>query len=458
MNEELQIPNKESNKVEFKSILNDRVIEALVAFSNAKGGAVYVGVSDNSKITGITLVQETLPQFINEIKGKTSPSVIPDTEVIDLENGKKVVVLYVQEYPIKPVAFQGKYYKRVSASNHLLSVNEVANMHLQTMNTSWDACADSLHNLDDISLDNVQSCIEIMRKKGMTILESPYNFLLKYNLLRNEQLTNAAYLMFKTNDSFETTIELGRFQSHITIKDTARTKSNIITQVDEVIGFVKKHINCELIITGEPQHIEKWQYPLEAIREIVLNMIIHRDYHSSSDSIVKIFNDKIEFYNPGKLPDDMTVEDLLANRYKSTPRNKKIAELFKDLGLIEKYGSGIGRIVNYFKEANLPLPEFTNISGGFQVTVFTADVPDNISGNVPDVPDNISDVPDNRQSIIVEAIKTNPRISMSELSVLLNVNQKTIKRDIEKLKAKGAIKRNGSERAGRWIIISEEEK
>jgi predicted HTH transcriptional regulator len=88
-----------------------------------------------------------------------------------------------------------------------------------------------------------------------------------------------AYLLFKANNtSIGTTIEPGRFQDIITIKDTSRTKSDIITQVNEVIDFVKKHINLEVIITGEAQNIQKWQYPMEAIREIVLNMIIHRDY------------------------------------------------------------------------------------------------------------------------------------------------------------------------------------
>ena len=138
-------------------------------------------------------------------------------------------------------------------------------------------------------------------------------------------------------------------------------KADIIAQTDQVMDFVLKHINKEIIITGEAQNTQKWQYPLEAIREIVMNMIVHRDYRSASDSIVKIFNNKIEFYNPGRLPDNITVEDLLSNNYKSTPRNKLIADFCKSLGLIEKYGSGIRRIVDYFKAENLPKPEFRNI-------------------------------------------------------------------------------------------------
>jgi ATP-dependent DNA helicase RecG len=76
-------------------------------------------------------------------------------------------------------------------------------------------------------------------------------------------------------------------------------------------------------------------------------MVVHRDYRLSSDSIVKIFDNKIEFYNPGRLPASISIEDLISNNYRSTPRNKLLADFFKDLGLIEKYGSGIQRIINY---------------------------------------------------------------------------------------------------------------
>lgn len=196
------------------------------------------------------------------------------------------------------------------------------------------------------------------------------SFLIKCELVREGSITNAAYLLFKKEESVLTAIELGRFQKEIIIKDSARTKADILTQIEQVMEFVLKHFNKEIIITGDAQNTQKWQYPLEAIREIVMNMIVHRDYRSASDSVVKIFNNKIEFYNPGRLPENITVEDLLSNNYISTPRNKLIADFCKNLGLIEKYGSGIRRIVDYFKAENLPVPEFRNISEGFMVTIF----------------------------------------------------------------------------------------
>ncbi|GHT49345.1 hypothetical protein AGMMS49982_02640 [Bacteroidia bacterium] len=362
----------ESQHIEFKPGFNEDVIETLVAFANSKGGRVLVGVAnDGAPVKGFTIGQESIQQWLNEIKMKTQPAIVPDAEVIEYE-GVAVVELKVQEYPIKPVACRGKYYKRVQNSNHMLSISEMVNLHLQTLNTSWDAYPDPdpTHTLEDISWHKVQKAMDMMKLNGITINETALQFLLKYNLIRDDKLTSAAYLMFKKHDGIDSTIELGRFQNFITIKDTARTQSDILSEIDHVIDFVKKHINKEIIITGEPRNTQKWQYPMEAIREIVINMIIHRDYSAMPDSVVKIYNDKIEFYNPGKLPDEITIEDLLSNNYKSTPRNKLIADFFKHLGLIEKYGSGIGRIINYFEAENLPAPEFKNISGGFQVTVF----------------------------------------------------------------------------------------
>lgn len=253
-------------------------------------------------------------------------------------------------------------------------VSEVVNMHMQTMNSSWDAYIDSFHSIEDLSLEKNQKAIIALRERGRDIVEDPLSFLVKYDLLRGDKITNAAFLLFHKNDNIISTIELGFFQSDIIIKDSARSKSDLLSQVDEVMDFVKKHINKEIIITGNPQNVERWQYPLEAVREIIMNMIIHRSYQSSSDSIVKVYPDKIEFFNPGLLPDGITVDDLLSNNYKSTPRNKVIADFCKDLGLIEKYGSGIRRVMKLCEEEGRPLPQFTQISGGVNVTFFSSKV------------------------------------------------------------------------------------
>jgi ATP-dependent DNA helicase RecG len=170
---------------------------------------------------------------------------------------------------------------------------------------------------------------------------------------------------------------------------------------------------------------------------------VNRDYRSASDSIVKIFDDRIEFYNPGKLPDSISVDDLLSNRYKSTPRNKLIADFCKSLGLIEKYGSGIRRVIEYFKQANLPQPEFRNISDGFMVTAFAAQKADNDTDNDT-----------GRDQKILNLIKNDNKITVNKLAGKLNVSKSTVLREIKELKENGKLKRIGKEKSGHWEIIN----
>jgi len=365
------------------------------------------------------------------------------------------VIFSIQEFPVKPVALRGKYYKRVANSNHTLSTQEVVNLHLQSMNTSWDYHINNQFSIKDLSFDKVQNVIERLNSTGGHITEDPLSFLIKCDLVRDGFITNAAYLLFKNKDSVLTTIELGRFQTDIIIKDSGRTKADILTQIEQVMDFVRKHINKEIIFTGEPQSTQKWQYPLEAIREIIINMIVHRDYRSASDSIIKIFNNKVEFYNPGRLPESITVEDLLSNNYKSTPRNKLIADFCKSLGLIEKYGSGIRRIIDYFKTENLPEPEFRNISDGFMVTILGKEK-DDVTKDVTKIvtKDVTKDVTkEDRAEVIIEMISKKPEITVNAMAESLNLTRRTVLRELQQLIAQKRINRKGGRKSGFWQIV-----
>ena len=146
---------------EFKSLFNNEVIETLVAFANTAGGSVIIGISNDRKAVGVTIHSESVQNWLNEIKNKTSPSIIPEVEVVIIGN-KKIVVFSIQEFPIKPVSFRGKYYKRVANSNHTLSTQEVVSLHLQSFNTSWDYHINSQFTTSDLSFEKVQQAIEMI--------------------------------------------------------------------------------------------------------------------------------------------------------------------------------------------------------------------------------------------------------------------------------------------------------
>lgn len=444
------INSGENEKVEFKTSFNKEVIETIVAFSNTQGGQIFVGVGNNKKIIGTQISEESIQKYLNEIKVNTQPQIIPDSEIIEFHN-KTIIIIKVPEYPVKPVSYKNKYYKRISNSNHLMSIDEITNEHLKTINSSWDFFPDPNHNISDISIDKVKRFIRKIEKRTENQIKlTPVDFLKKFEFIRNGQITFGAYLLFAKDFSLISDIQVGRFKSNITIIDSLSLNTDILTETEEVIAFIKKHLMVEYVITGEPQRTERFDYPLDAIREIVINMIVHRDYRGSGTSIIKIFDDKIEFYNPGKLFGGITIEDLLSDNYISQTRNKLIAKAFKEIGLIERYGTGIRRIRNICKEYGVIEPVFEEAFDGFKVTLFKEK---SLTSDVTDVTENVTDITDNRQKIILELITGNNKITTKSIADILKITKRTVLRDIENLKMQNKIKRVGSERGGFWEVI-----
>ena len=119
----------ESQTVEFKSSFEKEVIESVVAFANAKGGFIFVGISDSIEILGLEINSETIQSYINQIKQNTQPSIIVDIDEYQIEN-KTILIIDVKEYPLKPISYKNRYYKRVKNSNHIMSLDEISNEHL----------------------------------------------------------------------------------------------------------------------------------------------------------------------------------------------------------------------------------------------------------------------------------------------------------------------------------------
>ena len=377
------IRSGENETLEFKSSFNNELIETLVAFANTSGGKIITGIKPDSEIKGISLNAESIQNWVNEIKNKTSPSLIPDVDTFTIDS-KTIVVFNIQEYPVKPVSTRGKYFKRVANSNHLMSIDEIANEHLKTINTSWDFYPDPNHSTEHISARKVKRFVETIEQRTQKKIEIPhFDFLAKLEIIRDHQLTFGGYLLFVKEYCLISDIQVGRFKSPTTIIDSISLNTDLFTEVDKIIDFIKKHLMVEYIITGEPQRTERFDYPLDAIREIVINMVVHRDYRDSSASIIKIFDDRIEFFNPGKLYGGITIDDLLSGNYSSKTRNKLIAKAFKEVGLIERYGSGIKRIVNICEEYGVKHPKFEEVFNGFRVLLFKekTDVTENVTEN-----------------------------------------------------------------------------
>ena len=224
--------------------------------------------------------------------------------------------------------------------------------------------------MEDIDWDKVRKFINKVNEKNRFHLSgTPEEDLKKLKLIRDGKITNAAFLLFAKED-IPYNVHLGRFKTPSMIIDDRMLRLPLFEAVAETMKYIISQIKFAFEIKGMPtQRTEIPEYPLDALRELVLNAIIHRDYLSPTDIQIKIFDNHITFFNSGKLHDDLTIDDLKTNSYPAYARNKLIAEAFYLTGDIEKYGSGFLRIhdaIALYPTMNI---DFKEIGGGFMVTV-----------------------------------------------------------------------------------------
>ncbi len=442
---------EENQFTEFKSSFNEVVIETLCAFVNAKGGKVYIGLDDSANpVTNFSIGKETLQHWINEIKNKTQPGIVPNMEIV-LIQGKEVVCITVPEFPVKPVSFKGRYFKRVNNSNHQLSPTEISDMSMQSLQLSWDSYFSPHCSIDDLDMLKIEKFIDKINQIGRFTLEaSPVENLEKLRLIYKNQVSNAAVLLFSKGDTIYN-VHLGRFKTPSHIIDDKMLRGTLFDVVEETMKYIVSHLKVAFEITGRTtQRTEIFEYPLAALRELVLNSIIHRDYLSPVDIQIKIFDTKITFFNPGNLFGNLTIDDLKKDNYQAYARNKLIAEAFYLTGDIEKYGSGFIRIRKEVKKYPTMQFSFEEIPNGFLATIHYEKQKVHLAevNVVDDVVDNVVE----KEKQLLELIQANKKISAQEMAVNLQLTPRTIQRYLKGLQDKDRLERIGSAKGGYWKI------
>jgi len=444
------IEKGESENTEFKENFDKETIETATAFANTKGGIILIGFADKGKIKGVQIGQETIKDWANQISQSTEPRIIPEIEQNNIE-GKSVVIIRIKEFPIKPVSVKGKCFRRVGNSNHIMTPQEIAEMHLHSTGTSWDAFPAVDKTLENIDIKKVENYIKEANATGRKkIEESTAEVLEKLGLVKDGNATWAAILAFGKEPQkplLQSAVHCGRFKLDKTqIIDDLMIETDLINQVDESMKFITRHISVRYEFEGKPKRKEVWEYPLEALREAVINAIVHRDYTASSNVQVEIYDDRIEIWNPGRLLPGITIEDLYKKEHKSLIRNKLIAQIFYDIGYIEKYGSGTIKIIELCKQNGIPLPDFREINGGlsiiFRKDIFTEEYLRNLGLN-------------KRQIKAVMYAKEKGKITNKEYQELSVCSRNTATNDLRELIQKGVIRESGKKGAGAFYVIAQ---
>ena len=449
------INNGENQTTEFKTSFQKEVIESIVAFANTKGGKVFIGVSDDGTVVGVELKQESLQNWVNQIKTTTQPSIIVDIEQITIED-KTVVKIEVNEYPVKPISYKNRYFVRKVNSNHLMSMIEISNMHLQSLQLSWDAYESNDTKLEDLDIDKIDNFFKRVNEKGRFKLKGTRNEnLQKLNLLKDLQPTNAAKLLFAKEMRLYS-VHIGRFKTPSMIIDDRMIQTTLFEAVEQVMNFILSHIKVAFEFTGEIERTEIFEYPQKALREIILNTIVHRDYTSPIDIQIKILDNSITIFNPGRLYGDISIEDLHTDSYQSQARNKLVTEAFYLTGDIEKYGSGYIRIREDIKNYPTMKFEYRENGNGYLVTISYTNQKVELSNSSASgqiggqIGGQINLTP--RQQEILNLIKDNSKITQKEMESKLKINRSAILKHLNNLKEKGVLTRVGGTR-GYWEVI-----
>jgi len=442
-----KIEVSEGETVEFKRQWTDRALEDLAAFANTRGGTLLIGVGDDGEIVGAPADDRELQRLANLITSRLG--ITPSIQVLEMA-GRPVVEIRVEPWR-GLVPYGGRYLRRVGTTNRDFGQEELARHILERSGQTWDSLA------SDWSLTEIDpKALEYFARLARTRLphldpSHPEETLHNLGLLSEGRLRNAGVLLFSKHPQRRfplAQVRIGIFRG-TQILDSHDFQGTLWEQLDGAMERFRQVLKVRFDIQVEApsleglQRKEVWEYPLEALREALINALIHRDYTLPADIQVKIEEDRLEIWNIGELPPPLTPEDL-RGPHRSVLRNPLIAQTFYFAGLIERWGSGTRRIIELCRQQGLPEPAFQNQQGGFLVTFLTD----------PYTPERLQAMGLNERQIqAVVYVKEKGRISNQEYQRLAGVSKRTASRDLEELVQKDLFERIGETGKGTHYLL-----
>ncbi len=427
------IASGETETIEFKESPADAFFKALSAFANSKGGTVFLGIDEKAGIVGVDLSADFLTDLTNRIVDKLS--LYPDVETIDVQ-GKRVLAVKIIR-PGFPVSFHGRYYERIGNTTREMSTQKLQALLLGK--SPWDSITGDFP-FDEIDQDTVnlfaRLATDARRLTDLSLKDIARHILEKLEYISDGKLTNAAILLFGKNPQkhfINHCVRVGRFKTETNIIDDKWARGNLFRQLDETLNILKQHIAVRYEIKTF-QREDIWDYPIPALREAVVNSLVHRDYFDVANfTLIKVYDDHIWVTNPGGLPEGITLEEL-TKPHKSRLRNPLIAKAFYLAGLIEQYGSGTVRMIDWMKEAGLPEPEYKEEQGGFSVyfykDIYTEEKLKTMGLN-------------DRQIKAAKYVKEKGRITNKEYQKAYEVSRQTAARELSHLVQSNVLLRHG---------------
>ncbi len=375
--EVLQKP--EGKTLEYKRDLSspDGLLKTLVAFANAAGGILAIGIEDGTRrVIGVPDVLAAEERLASIIADSIRPRLVPDIEIVPW---RKTQVLVVQVYPsvarphyLVRLGPEAGVFVRLGSTNRRADLAQIDEMRRFGQLETFDEQPIPELNSEALDFRAASELFAPIRKLAPSAFR---NLRVTAKHQGREVPTVGGLLLFGRNrfDRFpDAWLQAGRFagKDRTRILDSCEIRTYLPPAVDQAIAFVQKHLSREAVIAAA-RRVDRWTVPLVALREAIVNAIVHADYAERGAPIrVAVFDDRIEVENPGILPFGLTIDDI--RRGVSKLRNRVIGRIFHELGLIEQWGSGIQRMTAACEQAGLRGPVLEEIGTHFRVTLSAA--------------------------------------------------------------------------------------
>ena len=435
---------KENETIEFKkttSELKDGIISIASILNKHGKGTLYFGVKDNGEVVGQQIGKETLKDISTKIRANIKPAFLFEVELKNTAEGLSFIEIQFNGDKT-PYSAYGRYYLRYHEEDTLMD-NDILKQYILSSRSDYSEWEDKKSGckIKDIDENELINYVERANEKKRLKLKysSAKTVLGKLGLLYDENtLNNAGNVLFSKNKPVR--FKLAKFASDTrsTILEMDNFDGNVFECIRKGEDFYASNINWKIDVTGKTQHNEIPEIPMIAIHEILVNAFSHGEYDSATDFEFDIYSNRVSIYSPGFFPKPYAPEDFATKGIEPIPLNVKITNtLYKD-GTIEQISSGFERTFNECKKYGVEY-EYLDTGYGFRFTFYR--------------PKEKKLKLSNTDTAVLTLITNDPKITYLELARACGVSESTILRSIKKLKKNNLIKRDGSDKDGRWIII-----
>ncbi len=416
----------ESETIELKSELVSDICKEVIAFANTQGGTLYIGVRDDGAVIGIDNTDAAQLRLNNMIRDSIKPDVTMfvryEAIIVD---GKQILAVTVQKGTDRPYYLGSKglkpsgVYVRNGTSTDPSTDTAIRKMIKETDGDSFEQMRSLEQNLTFLAADEqfakCKVAFDIAKQKTLGLMSADGVY------------SNVGLLL---SDQCSTTIKAATFagKDQSEFQDRREFSGSLFQQMEELYAYLDLRNQTKATFEGL-YRTDTRDYPEEALREALMNSLVHRDYSFSASTLVSVYEDRIEFVSVGGLPTGIALEDIMLGL--SVCRNPKLAAVFYRLKLIEAYGTGIPKIMKAYAATSLE-PKFEVTSNAFKITL------PNRNAAVP------ATVPQGYEAQILAFLHDRDYLVRNDVDTLLRVSQATANRLLKRMVAEGLLYQDGS--------------